>query len=74
MSYDFLALGIRREVTSHLQQMGITEPMPIQAKAIPVAMAGKDLVAQAQTGTGKTLAFLLPIMETSTLASRMFRR
>jgi ATP-dependent RNA helicase DeaD len=63
MSYDFLALGIRREVTSHLQQMGITEPTPIQAKAIPVAMVGKDLVAQAQTGTGKTLAFLLPIME-----------
>lgn len=63
MSYDFLTLGIRREVNSLLQQMGITEPTPIQTKAIPVAMAGKDLIAQAQTGTGKTLAFLLPIME-----------
>ncbi len=63
MSHDFLTLGIRREVNSFLQQMGITEPTPIQTKAIPVAMAGKDLVAQAQTGTGKTLAFLLPIME-----------
>lgn len=63
MSYDFLTMGIRREVNSFLQQMGITEPTPIQTKAIPVAMAGKDLVAQAQTGTGKTLAFLLPILE-----------
>ncbi|MDT8901587.1 DEAD/DEAH box helicase [Anaeroselena agilis] len=63
MSDNFLTLGIRREVNSFLQQMGITEPTPIQTKAIPMAMAGKDLVAQAQTGTGKTLAFLLPILE-----------
>lgn len=63
MSKDFITLGIRAEVSDYLKQMGITEPTPIQEQAIPVLMSGKDLVAQAQTGTGKTLAFLLPILE-----------
>lgn len=63
MANDFLTLGIRPEVNSHLKELGITQPTPIQAKAIPLLMAGKDLVAQSQTGTGKTLAFLIPILE-----------
>lgn len=63
MSHDFLQLGIRPEVIKYLKAMGITEPTPIQVQAIPELMAGKDLVAQSQTGTGKTLAFLLPILE-----------
>lgn len=63
MPKDFTSLGIRPEISDYLKQMGITEPTPIQEEAIPVLMAGKDLVAQAQTGTGKTLAFLLPILE-----------
>jgi ATP-dependent RNA helicase DeaD len=63
MSTDFLALGIRPELTAYLKGIGITHPTPIQEKAIPVLLTGKDLVAQAQTGTGKTLAFLLPILE-----------
>ena len=63
MSIDFLALGIRPELNACLKENGISTPTPIQQQAIPVLLAGRDLVAQAQTGTGKTLAFLLPILE-----------
>lgn len=63
MSRNFLSLGIRSEINNDLKAIGIIEPTPIQEQAIPVLMAGKDLTAQAQTGTGKTLAFLLPILE-----------
>jgi ATP-dependent RNA helicase RhlE len=58
MSFD--QLGIHPRCLSVLQRQGITEPTPIQAQAIPVALEGRDLVAIAQTGTGKTLAFGLP--------------
>lgn len=60
---DFLALGIRPELYDTLKANGITEPTPIQEKAIPVVLSGKDVISQAQTGTGKTLAFVLPILE-----------
>lgn len=63
MSTNFSALGIRPELTQFLQQAGITRPTPVQVQAIPVLLAGRDIIAQAQTGTGKTLAFLLPILE-----------
>ncbi|MGF9906619.1 DEAD/DEAH box helicase [Brevibacillus porteri] len=60
---DFWRLGIHKELIEALQANGITEPTPIQEKAIPVVLEGKDVIAQAQTGTGKTLAFVLPILE-----------
>ncbi|UIO42324.1 DEAD/DEAH box helicase [Brevibacillus brevis] len=60
---DFLGLGIHKELIDALQANGINEPTPIQEKAIPVVLEGKDVIAQAQTGTGKTLAFVLPILE-----------
>jgi ATP-dependent RNA helicase DeaD len=60
---DFSTLGIRSEITNRLTEDGITKPTPIQEKTIPVVLAGKDVIAQAQTGTGKTLAFVLPILE-----------
>jgi len=63
MSTDFLTLGIRRAINDTLSENGIIEPTPVQVQAIPVLMAGKDVLAQSQTGTGKTLAFLLPILE-----------
>ena len=43
--------------------MGITKPMPVQAQAIPALYAGRDVIARAQTGTGKTLAFLVPLAQ-----------
>lgn len=63
MATDFSALGIRREIHEILRNNGITKPTPIQVQAIPMIMAGRDMVGQSQTGTGKTLAFILPILE-----------
>lgn len=60
---DFSTLGISEELGSILKENGITEATPVQEQAIPALMDEKDVIAQAQTGTGKTLAFLLPIME-----------
>jgi ATP-dependent RNA helicase DeaD len=60
---DFLTLGIRPEINHTLTANGLIEPTPIQEKTIPVLLSGKDVIAQAQTGTGKTLAFVLPILE-----------
>ncbi|PLS18426.1 DEAD/DEAH box helicase [Bacillus sp. M6-12] len=60
---DFINLGVGPEVNNLLRENGITEPTPIQEEAIPVLLEGKDIIGQAKTGTGKTLAFLLPILE-----------
>lgn len=63
MSSTFQDLGIRQEVCEVLQQSGIRTPTPIQERTIPLLLEGRDMIAQAQTGTGKTLAFVLPILE-----------
>lgn len=63
MNHDFGSLGIRQELIDVLKREGITEPTPVQYRAIPEISRGKDVVVEAQTGTGKTLAFLLPILE-----------
>ena len=60
---SFQTLGILPELAATLQKQGITAPTPIQEKTIPMIFNGKDLIAMAQTGTGKTLAFLLPILQ-----------
>ncbi|MGD6804223.1 DEAD/DEAH box helicase [Rossellomorea vietnamensis] len=60
---DFKSLGISEEIISRLQKNNVTTPTPIQEKAIPSVMEHKDVIAQAQTGTGKTLAFILPVIE-----------
>lgn len=60
---DFLSLGISEPLARKLSQSGIAIPTPIQKQAIPSILEGKDIIAQAQTGTGKTFAFLLPILE-----------
>ncbi|WP_223699976.1 DEAD/DEAH box helicase [Sutcliffiella deserti] len=60
---DFLQLGIRKEINHTLKSLGLVTPTPIQEKTIPFILEGKDIIAQAQTGTGKTLAFVLPILE-----------
>ena len=59
----FTDLGLAPELLKALTESGYTKPTPIQAQAIPVALAGGDLMAGAQTGTGKTAAFALPVLQ-----------
>lgn len=61
--HTFDELGIRAEILSVLIKNGITTPTPIQYKAIPLAQKGDDVIGIAQTGTGKTLAFGIPMIE-----------
>lgn len=63
MGKNFSELNINKKLCETLQKNGIREATPVQEAAIPVIRHGDDVVVQAQTGTGKTLAFLLPIME-----------
>lgn len=58
----FAALGIHPNVLAAISAVGYEEPSPIQAQSIPVILAGHDMIGQAQTGTGKTAAFALPIL------------
>lgn len=59
----FTALGLLPELTRALAERGYTEPTPIQARVIPEILAGRDILAGAQTGTGKTAGFTLPILQ-----------
>jgi ATP-dependent RNA helicase RhlE len=59
----FTELGLNSALLRALDDEGYTEPTPIQAEAIPVVLAGKDVMAGAQTGTGKTAAFTLPLLQ-----------
>lgn len=63
MTLSFASLGLSEARVSHLESMGYEEPTAIQAEAIPHLLSGRDLIGQAQTGTGKTAAFALPLME-----------
>src|SRR3954454_13843191 len=62
MSLDFAALGLPEALVHGLTNAGIDTPFPIQAAAIPDALAGRDLLGRGQTGSGKTLAFGLPTL------------
>lgn len=59
----FARLGLRSELTQTLNELGYETPTPIQQQTIPLLLAGRDLIGQAQTGTGKTAAFALPILD-----------
>src|SRR5687768_8473227 len=59
----FTKLGLSPKVLEGVQAAGYTDPTPIQIRAIPEVMAGRDLFGCAQTGTGKTAAFALPLIE-----------
>ncbi|KAJ4991842.1 hypothetical protein SVAN01_02692 [Stagonosporopsis vannaccii] len=60
---SFQSMSLSRPILRGLAAVGFTEPTPIQMKTIPIAVAGKDLVGGAETGSGKTAAFLIPILE-----------
>jgi len=60
----FLNIGLSKSIVQAIKDLGYTTPTPIQKKAIPLILSGKDLIATAQTGTGKTAAFVLPVLET----------
>ena len=60
---NFRDLGLHAGLTDKCEQFGFTEPTPIQTQAIPVVLNGGDVIACAETGTGKTAAFLLPILQ-----------
>ena len=56
-------LGLSKNIVATLTTLGFTTPTPIQEKGIPVVLGGRDLIGLAQTGTGKTAAFGLPMIE-----------
>src|SRR5216117_3552401 len=61
MSFD--NLGLSPMLNHNLHELGYRVPTPVQTKAIPLALAGRDVLGSAQTGTGKTAAFGLPMIE-----------
>src|SRR3984957_18121596 len=60
---SFSALGLSETILQGVKAMGYSEPTPIQLRAIPLVLAGRDVIGSAQTGTGKTAAFALPIIQ-----------
>ena len=62
-SKDFFSLGLSAPILKAIDEEGYTTPTPIQLQAIPAILEGKDVMAAAQTGTGKTAGFTLPILE-----------
>ncbi len=60
---DFAELGVSESRVAILKAMGIVTPTPVQEETIPIVKAGHDVISQAQTGTGKTLAFVLPMLD-----------
>lgn len=60
---SFNTLGLIEPITKAIQGAGYTTPTPIQLKAIPAILSGADVLASAQTGTGKTAGFVLPVLQ-----------
>ncbi|WP_295160037.1 DEAD/DEAH box helicase [Selenomonas sp. AE3005] len=67
---NFIELGVSENLADVLKKQGIENPMPVQTAVIPKILGGGNLVAQAPTGTGKTLAYLLPVLQGLDAASR----
>lgn len=63
MNTTFIELGLAPNLAAGLAKAAITVPTPVQQQVIPAALAGRDIVAQSPTGTGKTLAYLLPLLQ-----------
>ncbi|WP_343588214.1 DEAD/DEAH box helicase, partial [Herbaspirillum sp.] len=67
---SFSALGLSDEIVRAVSEQGYTSPTPIQAQAVPAVLSGGDLLAGAQTGTGKTAGFTLPLLQRLSAAPR----
>ncbi len=63
MTTSFAELGLNEQILAGVDALGFTTPTPVQAQAIPIVLEGRDIVASAQTGTGKTAAFGLPTLQ-----------
>ena len=63
MTEDFNKLGLHPQLVQTVTERGYEQPTPIQSRVIPLMLAGRDVIGQAQTGTGKTAAFVLPILQ-----------
>lgn len=64
MTTEFIQLGLQSQLVQAVSDLGYITPTPIQSKIIPLMLDGQDVIGQAQTGTGKTAAFVLPILQT----------
>src|SRR5688500_3260347 len=71
---SFSNLGLTPSLCTILDRLGYQTPTPVQLQAIPLVLSGKDVVARAQTGTGKTAAFGVPILQRLSAAGRPPRR
>ncbi len=67
---SFGQFGLKKELTKAISDLGYEAPSPIQLKTIPLIIAGRDIIGQAQTGTGKTAAFALPVLEKINVKSK----
>ena len=63
LSLEFASLGLAEPILRAVAEKGYTKMSPIQAQAIPVVLSGRDVMGAAQTGTGKTAAFTLPLLQ-----------
>lgn len=76
ISSQFTDLGLSDRLVQAVEELGFTEPTPIQAASIPIVLMGRDIMGSAQTGTGKTASFTLPlidILDTGRAKARMPR-
>jgi ATP-dependent RNA helicase RhlE len=71
---SFTTLGLSAELLRAIADQGYSQPTPVQRQAIPVILAGKDILAGAQTGTGKTAGFALPLLQRLTQSTRAKRK
>ena len=70
---NFASLGLSDNALDAVARLGYDEPTPVQEQAIPIVLTGRDLIAAASTGTGKTAAFLLPVLSRTTAATTVRR-
>ncbi len=70
MKHDFASLGLSASLIEVVRDLGYVHPTPIQIAAIPVLLEGRDLIGQSKTGSGKTAAFALPILQSVELGQR----